>query len=60
MIKGIRPQFRLLKKNRMHTETDMVRFDWLLFTDKCCRANQIWLLFIPNHVNEIVQISDMN
>ena len=27
----------------VHTETDMVHFDWLLFTCKYWRVNQIWL-----------------
>ena len=33
-ISGIRSQFRLLEKKytRLCTETDMARFDWLLFT----------------------------
>ena len=29
---GIKPQFRLLEKKIVRTETDMARFDWLLFT----------------------------
>ena len=31
---GIRPQFRLLEKKIVRTETDMARFDWLLLTYK--------------------------
>ena len=31
---GIRPQFRLLEKKIVRTETYMARFDWLLFTYK--------------------------
>ena len=35
VVKGIRLQFRLLEKSVykiVRTETDMARFDWLLFT----------------------------
>ena len=38
---------------RLGTETNMARFDWLYFTDKCLRANQIWLYFIRNHVKNV-------
>ena len=31
-------------------ETDKAHFDWLFFTDKYCRLNQIRLYFIPNHM----------
>ena len=34
MDKGIIPQFRLLEKKIVRTETDMARIDWLLFIYK--------------------------
>ena len=31
------------RENIVRTETDMARFDWLLFTYKYWRVNQTWL-----------------
>ena len=47
---GKRPQFRLLEKKYqkiVRTETKLARFDWLLFTYKYWRVNQIWLFLYP-------------
>ena len=31
-LQGLRPQFCLLEKKIVRAETDMMRFDWLLFS----------------------------
>ena len=40
---GIRSQLHLLEKKILRTVMDKARFNWLLFTDKYCRVNLIWL-----------------
>ena len=37
-------------------ETNMARFDYILFTDKYRRVNQIWLSFISNHMQNVKMV----
>ena len=45
----------------VHTKTHFV---WLLFKDEYLRVNQLWLTFIPNHLNTDSvfdgQVNDVN